>query len=105
MNLSVGSTGALMVMILITLWIWRRGERPIRSGALTLALITMIVAICLETEWPVIAVKATGFQSEGCWLWGFLVLTAGVHAVSLGAFVGFILATIKPPEAKADGQK
>lgn len=104
MSLSVGSTGALMAMIAIALWIWRRGERPIRSEALKVALIAMIVGICLESAWPMIAMKAGGFHNEGCWLWGFLVLNAGVHAVSLGAFVGYILATIKPPGAKADGK-
>ena len=102
MSLSVGSTGALLTMIVIALWIWRRGERPIRSAPLHVALFSMILGIVLESAWPMLAMKVADFRNDGCGLWGFLVLNAAVHAVSLGAFVGFILTTIGKTEAKAE---
>ena len=98
MTLSVGSTGALMVMIIIALWLWRRGERPIKSGALSAALILMIAGISIESFFPMLtltAAKWTGTtRGEGCWLMGLTVLNVGVHAAALGAFVSFILKTI-----------
>ena len=105
MSLSVGSTGALLAMIAIALWIWRRGERPIRSGALQVALVSMIVGILFESAWPVLAAKAFRQSDEGCWLWGFVVLNAGVHALAFGAFVGFILGTIAPAKEAAPANK
>jgi hypothetical protein len=98
MTLNVGSTGALMVMIVIALWLWRRGERPIRSGALSAALILMIAGISVESFYPFLTLTVTkwadGRSGEGCWMFVVTALNVAVHAAALGFFVAFILKTI-----------
>ena len=98
MTLSVGSTGALMVMIIIALWLWRGGQRPIQSTALNLALVAMIVGCGLESFSPTLAMSVVRWsgstREDSCWLWGMTSVNVTAHVVALGAFVKFILATI-----------
>ena len=92
MTWNVGSTGALLVMTLIALWLWRGGERPIRSASIRVALIAMVVGIALESFLPLAMTRLD--RHEGCWQVGLVALIAVVHAVSLGAFVTFVLKMI-----------
>src|SRR5688572_10489267 len=94
MSWNVGSTGALLVMSLIALWLWRGGERPVRSASIQVALIGMVVGIVLEAFGPFVIARIGSSRNEGCWQFGYVALVAAVHAVALGAFVKFVLSTI-----------